>query len=95
MESIVEVKDRFVQMGRWKLVWRPLKTGAVAQLYDRKTDPYNLKDVYVKNRKIAAHLGLKLQPFLQADGVESKYFDRWKALVEKSSEPDWFQETGK
>ena len=95
MESIIQVKDRFVQMGRWKLVWRPLKKGYTVELFDRSTDPLNLNNLYSENRGIAAHLGLKLQPFLEDDGVKSSYFKRWAVLAEKFPEPDWFQETGK
>ena len=88
---LIAAKDRSIQLGRWKLVWRPLKDGAKVELFDRISDPENRVDVYHKNVPLAAHLGLKMRPFLEHDGVDTVLFDSWERLIEGEPIPDWWK----
>ena len=87
---LIAAKDRSLQVGRWKLVWRPLKDGADVELYDRIADPENRNNIYHEHKVIAAKLGLRLKPFLLKDGVDMVLFDVWSRIDLESDEPDWW-----
>ncbi|MAA80593.1 MAG: hypothetical protein CL916_15160, partial [Deltaproteobacteria bacterium] len=93
MEHIVQAKDRAVQLGRWKLVWRPTKTSGIVELYDRISDPLNLYNLAKQNPRIVAHLGLKMLPFLRFDGEKSLMFARWKLIEDRNGPPDLFNKS--
>jgi arylsulfatase A-like enzyme len=88
---LVAAKDRSLQLGRWKLVWRPLKDGANVELYDRVLDPENRNNIYQKHPPVAAKLGLRLKPFLEKDGVDMVLFDVWEQIDRTQPDPDWWK----
>ena len=88
MVHLVQAKDRAVQLGRWKLVWRPTKTSGIVELYDRISDPLNRYNLAKQNPRIVAHLGLKMLPFLRFDGEKNPMFQRWKLIEERNGPPD-------
>jgi arylsulfatase A-like enzyme len=91
MEHIVQGKDRAVQLGRWKLVWRPTISSGIVELYDRKADPLNRYNLAKQNPRIVAHLGLKMLPFLEADGEKNTLFKRWEVISERNETPDLYE----
>ena len=86
MEHIVQAKDRAVQVGKWKLVWRPTINSGIVELYDISIDPLNRYDLAKQNPRIVAHLGLKMLPFLSFDKEENPMFNRWE-LIEATNPP--------
>ena len=38
-DIVFEAKDRMIRVGRWKLVYQPIKDGALYKLFDLETDP--------------------------------------------------------
>ena len=87
MNHIVMAKDRVLQEGRWKLVWRPTQNNAIVELYDKEKDPINRYNIARQNPRIVAHLGLKMLPFLEADGFNLPIFNRWKLIEERHGAP--------
>lgn len=82
MDSIVSGKDRVVQRGKWKLVWRPTKEGGVVELYDRHEDPHNRVNLAQDNPLVVAELGMYMSQFLEQDGEVNPMFAEWKAIRE-------------
>ena len=70
LPRLIAAKDRAVQSGPWKLVWRPTKRGPDVALYDRRADPDNRHDVLDAHPDEAAALSAALSPFLAADGID-------------------------
>ena len=87
---LIAAKDRSLQIGRWKLVWRPLQDGADIELYDRFTDPENRQNIYHEHIDIAAKLGLRLKPFLLKDDVDMVLFDVWSRIDAENPDPEWW-----
>ena len=100
---LIAAKDRVLQDGDWKLVWRAMKSIPRVELYNRREDPLNVEDLSKTRPDIVARLGLQLQPYLEADGVESPLFERWKEIAAhqegrdspESEEPIETQDSGK
>jgi len=67
---VVAAKDRFVQRGRWKLVWQPLEGGCLLQLFDTERDPACVTDLSQREPAIAAQLWAALHRFLVADDID-------------------------
>lgn len=67
---VVEAKDRFVQCGRWKLVWQPLVDAYLLRLFDTERDPACATDLSEHETAVTAQLWQALLPFLQADGID-------------------------
>ena len=87
---LIAGKDRVIQQGPWKLVWRPTKSGLPeVELFDRVVDPHNRDNVYGQNLRIAAELGLALEPFVTGDDEEAAIFQTWRRILEtpESSAP--------
>ncbi|MFT5681578.1 MAG: arylsulfatase A-like enzyme, partial [Myxococcota bacterium] len=83
---LIAGKDRVVQRGPWKLVWRPTKQGLPeVELFDRSVDPHNRENVYGRNIRLAAALGLELEPFVLGDGEDDAMFNTWRRIL-KSAE---------
>lgn len=74
-EALVLAKDRVLQRGRWKLVYRPEEPleddpfPARIQLYDRVADPLNRVDLSEEEPEILAELMAGLAPYLARDGM--------------------------
>jgi arylsulfatase A-like enzyme len=66
--AILVAKDRMIRHGRWKLVYQPLETGHVLQLFDLETDPACQQDVSEQHPEVKADLWARLQAFIRASG---------------------------
>ena len=69
-EALVAAKDRVVQRGRWKLVYRPMEEGQLLQLFDTLADPHNREDLFAEQPEVAEALLQDLRGFLERDGLE-------------------------
>lgn len=67
--ALIAAKDRVVQRGRWKLVYRPTVDGQLLQLYDRSVDPMNRHDLASEHPEVLQVLSAELQVFLERDGL--------------------------
>jgi arylsulfatase A-like enzyme len=80
--QLIAAKDRVIQRGQWKLVWRPSRDGLPeVELFDRSVDPHNSNNVYGRNIQIAAELGLELEPFVVGDGEDGAMFETWRRIL--------------
>ena len=77
---LIAAKDRAVQRGKWKLVWRPTTGLPIVELFDREADPHNTNDIYTENLQVAASLGLELEPFVVGDGDDATMFETWRRI---------------
>ena len=59
-EAILAAKDRMIRRGRWKLVYQPLKDGALLRLFDVEADPECKTDVLAQHPDVARTLRLSL-----------------------------------
>ncbi len=59
-EAILAAKDRMIRRGRWKLVYQPLKDGALLRLFDVEADPECKTDVLAQHPDVAHTLHLSL-----------------------------------
>ena len=59
-EAILAAKDRMIRRGRWKLVYQPLKDGALLRLFDVEADPECKTDVLAQHPDVAQTLHLSL-----------------------------------
>jgi arylsulfatase A-like enzyme len=69
-KAMLAAKDRVVQRGSWKLVYRPTETGPQLELFNRSEDPFNRLDVADQHPAILEELTTELRVFLALDGVE-------------------------
>jgi arylsulfatase A-like enzyme/GT2 family glycosyltransferase len=70
-EAILVAKDRMIRHGRWKLVYQPLETGHVLQLFDLETDPACQLDVSEQHPEVKADLWARLQAFVRTSGLRA------------------------
>lgn len=63
-------KDRMVRKGRWKLVYQPLVSGVLYQLFDMVSDPECRRDVAARHPEIVEGLKAELEEWLRADTLE-------------------------
>lgn len=68
--EVIQVKDRFVQDEHYKLVWYAMKTGFHAELFDRRTDPGNYRDILAEKPDAARALWPTLAARLRSDGED-------------------------
>lgn len=72
---VIQAKDRMLRNDHWKLVYLPMKDGAVYWLYDVVKDPECMNDVYAKYPEIAEKLKEELiswmlqDPLFDWDGI--------------------------
>ena len=59
-ERVIEAKDRMIRVGRWKLTYQPLHSGARYCLFDLEADPACSVDVADINPEIVANLRSRL-----------------------------------
>lgn len=64
-------KDRMVRKGRWKLVYQPLVSGVLYQLFDLESDPECRRDVAARHPEIFEALKAELDGWLRADALEA------------------------
>lgn len=79
--QLIAAKDRAMQVGRWKLVWHALEQGTKVSLYDIQADPLHLRDLARQQPERTALLGLRLLPFLEADGERVEAAAWWRELA--------------
>lgn len=72
-DAILRAKDRMIQHGRWKLVYRPLETSHLLLLFDLDTDPACQHDVSEKRFDVKAKLWERLQVFLRAEKTSFRH----------------------
>lgn len=83
-------KDRVLQMGKWKLVWRPMtEEEPLIQLFDREDDVENRLDVSSVYPVHTAYLGMRLLKYLERDGEKFEAIQQWEEIVRDNEEPDW------
>ncbi|MDZ7584278.1 MAG: sulfatase-like hydrolase/transferase [Thiobacillus sp.] len=70
-DAILVAKDRMIRRGRWKLVYQPLETGYVLQLFDLESDPACQQDVSEQHLEVKADLWARLQAFVHASGQQA------------------------
>ena len=79
---LIAGKDRVVQRGKWKLVWRPQTKGLPSvELFDREVDPHNRDNVYSKHLRVASELGLELEAFMLGDDESPDMFNTWRRIL--------------
>ena len=66
-DAILVAKDRMIRRGRWKLVYQPLETGHVLQLFDLETDPACMHNVLAQQAEIAQSLWQQLSEWIQLE----------------------------
>lgn len=66
---LLQAKDRMVRRGRWKLVYQPLRSGVLYQLYDLAVDPDCRHEVSAHFPAILESLKREIQGWLAADGL--------------------------
>ncbi len=64
---VIQAKDRMIRKERWKLVYLPMKDGAVYWLFDVVEDPECITDVYAKYPEIAENLKNELVSWMSQD----------------------------
>jgi arylsulfatase A-like enzyme len=64
-------KDRMLRKGRWKLIYQPLRSGALYRLFDMVSDPECRRDVSARHPEIFESLKSELAWWLQADALEA------------------------
>lgn len=52
-DIVFEAKDRMIRVGRWKLVYQPVESGALYKLFDLETDPACQHNCIADNPKLA------------------------------------------
>ena len=68
-EAVIRAKDRMIRRGRWKLVYQPLETGYLLQLFDIATDPDCNQDVAIDYPELVSQLWDELRDWLLSDQV--------------------------
>lgn len=68
-------KDRMVRKGRWKLVYQPLVSGVLYQLFDMESDPECRRDISSRHPQIFDSLKAELAWWLQADMLDAEDAD--------------------
>ncbi|MHB1402044.1 MAG: sulfatase-like hydrolase/transferase [Thiobacillus sp.] len=66
-EAILVAKDRMIRRGRWKLVYQPLETGHVLQLFDLASDPACMHNVLAQQAEIAQSLWQQLGEWMKRE----------------------------
>jgi arylsulfatase A-like enzyme len=66
-EAILVAKDRMIRRGRWKLVYQPLETGHVLQLFDLESDPTCMHNVLAQQPEIAQSLWHQLSEWIKRE----------------------------
>ncbi|MFZ3260526.1 MAG: sulfatase-like hydrolase/transferase [Thiobacillus sp.] len=66
-EAILVAKDRMIRRGRWKLVYQPLETGHVLQLFDLASDPTCMHNVLAQQAEIAQSLWQQLGEWMKRE----------------------------
>ena len=83
-------KDRVMQMGKWKLVWRPMTEGEpIIQLFNRADDVANRFDRSGEFPVHTAYLGMRLLKYLEQDGEKFAAIEEWKKIIAENEEPNW------
>jgi len=91
-DHLVAAKDRVLQRGRWKLVYRPMEPAegqlhrAQIELFDRVADPLNRTDLSGLEPEVLAELGLELVEHLRSDGIEIPQEREWATLVAETAD---------
>lgn len=66
-DVIVEAKDRMIRLERWKLIYQPMRKGAVYRLFDVKNDPECRVDVADRHPEIFSDLKRRLIEWMTQD----------------------------
>ena len=66
-DIIIEARDRMIRTEDWKLVYLPLETGALWQLYDLRVDPACQNDVAAQHPEVLAELKAALTAWIEQD----------------------------
>lgn len=66
-DTVTVAKHRAIRSDRWKLLYRPTRSGVRWSLYDVVADPDELHDVLGEHRDVAAALRRKLQAWMLSD----------------------------
>lgn len=66
-DIVIEARDRMIRTDRWKLVYLPMKEGAVYWLYDVLKDPKGLNDVSSQHPEIVRELKDRLTAWMSED----------------------------
>jgi arylsulfatase A-like enzyme len=66
-DVIIEARDRMIRTEEWKLVYLPLNSGAIWQLYDVRQDPACLVDVAAEQPEVLARLKAALVAWIEQD----------------------------
>ena len=66
-DSVMTAKDRMLRTDRWKLVYLPMKTGALYWLFDLKNDPDSKYDVSIEYPQIFKTMKTKLHQWMSQD----------------------------
>jgi arylsulfatase A-like enzyme/glycosyltransferase involved in cell wall biosynthesis len=66
-EDILVAKDRMIRRGRWKLVYQPLETGHVLQLFDLISDPTCMHNVLAQQPEIVQSLWQQLGEWMKLE----------------------------
>ena len=74
-KAILAAKDRMIRHGRWKLVYQPLESGHLLQMFDLETDPACQHDVSEEHPDMKAELWGRLQSFLSRDPLRQNQSD--------------------
>jgi len=92
LPHLIAGKDRTLQMGQWKLVFRPMKGEPMIELFDRQVDPHNRDDVSLNYPVHTAYLGMKMLEFLERDSEELTIKAEWEKIIAENPEPNWWGE---
>jgi arylsulfatase A-like enzyme len=66
--TVVTAKHRAVRTSRWKLLYRPTRSGALWTLYDLWADPLEQNDVAAAHAGVVAELRARLESWMTSDG---------------------------
>lgn len=69
-DIVFEAKDRMIRVGRWKLVYQPVRNGALYQLFDLETDPACQHDRVADEPERVAVLKQQLMAWVEEGGAD-------------------------
>ncbi len=70
-DVLIEARDRMVRVGEWLLVYMPLKTGALYQLFNIVNDPECHTDLARRHPEVVERLKWRLVEWMAEDGHRS------------------------